>query len=121
MFDTLKEKLKLETVKDKLMSGVEFSNNLIDETIDRQVGFTTDLLNSSVASSKKLRSCKSVSEFVEVQKEYLKDVQSQVTALNTESTAKLKELRDSATELVTSAIKKEEKKPAAKKKAAAAA
>ena len=114
MFDTLKE---------KLASSIEFSNNLIDETIERQVRFTTDMLNTSVESGKKLRGCKNLTDVIETQTEYLKSIQSQVTALNTESTSSLKDLRESASELVTNAMKpstEEEKAPkaTAKKKAA---
>lgn len=113
MFDSLKEKFQ---------SSLEFSNRLIDETVERQVRFTTDMLTTSVESGKKLRSCTTISDVVEAQTEYLKEVQAQVTALSSEGTSSLKELRDSASEFVTGAMKfgAEEKAPkaASKKKAA---
>lgn len=91
-------------LKDQFKANLEMGTRMFDEGVERQVKFATEMMSINVEGSKKLRAVKSVSDAVEVQKSYLQGVQSQVTSLNTGNTAALKELRDNASEVVSSAV-----------------
>ena len=91
----------LSLLQEQLKTGLEIGTRLIDENVERNIRFATESLNTGLESSKKLRSSKTIGEVVEAQMGYMKDVQTQITSLNTENTAALQELRHSATDFAS--------------------
>lgn len=91
----------LSLLKEQLKTNVELSTRMFDENIERNLRFANEVLSSTLESSKKLRSSKNIGEAVDAQMNFVKEVQSQVTTFNNESTTALKELRDSATEFAS--------------------
>ncbi len=95
----------LAQVKKKALAGFTMSADFIEACADRQVGFATFCLQSSLENAKKLRTVKSFNDVVTSQKSYLKGLQEEFSSLATANTEALKTLGGSTKEYVTSIIK----------------
>jgi hypothetical protein len=95
----------LAKLKEKALAGFELSADFIEGCADRQVGFATFCLQSSLANAKKLRHSKSLNDVINAEKDYLKGLQEQLTALTKANTEALKTLGGSTKDYVTSIVK----------------
>ena len=89
----------LNNIKDQLKTSVETSTRLMDECAERQVKFTSQMMESGLENAKKLRTAKTVNEAVETQMAFLNSMQGEIAELNKANTQALKELRDFASEI----------------------
>ncbi|HSB97009.1 MAG TPA: phasin family protein [Spongiibacteraceae bacterium] len=95
----------LSTVKEKALAGFNIGANFVEACADRQIGFATYYLQSSLENAKKLRHSKSFSDVVALEKDYLKGMQEQLTELAAANTEALKKLGSSTKEYVSSIVK----------------
>ena len=95
----------LTQLKEKALAGFELSADFIEGCADRQVGFATFCLQSSLDNAKKLRHSKSLNDIVNTEKEFLRGIQDQLTSLAKANTEALKSLGGSTKDYVTSIIK----------------
>ncbi len=93
----------LNSLKDQFQDSITLSTRLLEEGVERQVKFATELMNISSESAKQICSAKSLTDVVDTQKSYLESIRAEVANLNTGVTTALKELYDSANEAVTTA------------------
>jgi hypothetical protein len=99
------EFIMLSTVKEKALAGFNIGANFVEACADRQIGFATYYLQTSLENAKKLRHSKSLSDVVALEKDYLKGVQEQLTELAAANTEALKQLGSSTKEYVASIVK----------------
>jgi hypothetical protein len=95
----------LAKLKEKALAGFELSADFVEGCADRQVGFTTFCLQSSLENAKKLRHSKSLNDVLSAEKDYFKGIQDQLTSLAKANTEALKTLGGSTKDYVTSIIK----------------
>jgi len=95
----------LKQVKEQLKSGVDMSSQFIEGMAERNVKFTTSLLESGLASAKQLRSSKSLNDALTSQVNFLTGLQSQLVSLGTTNTSALKEFGESSSKLLKESFK----------------
>lgn len=95
----------LTKLKEKALAGFELSADFIEGCADRQVGFATFCLQSSLENAKKLRHSKNLNDVLTTEKDFLKGIQEQLTSLAKANTEALKTLGGSTKDYVTSIIK----------------
>jgi predicted lactoylglutathione lyase len=95
----------LTKLKEKAIAGFELSADFIEGCADRQVGFATFCLQSSLENAKKLRHSKNLNDVLNTEKDFLKGIQEQLTSLTKANTEALKSLGGSTKDYVTSIIK----------------
>jgi predicted lactoylglutathione lyase len=98
----------LTQLKEKALAGFELSADFIEGCADRQVGFATFCLQSSLDNAKKLRHSKNLNDILNTEKEFLKGIQDQLTSLAKANTEALKSLGGSTKDYVASIIKPSE-------------
>jgi hypothetical protein len=95
----------LNQVKEQLKSGVELGSQFIEGVAERNVKFTTSVLESGLESVKTLRASKSLNDALSAQVGFLTGLQSQLVSLGTTNTAALKEFGESSTKLLKESFK----------------
>lgn len=95
----------LKQVKDQLKSSVDLSSQFIEGVTERNVKFTTSLLESSLESVKALRASKSLNEALTAQVGFLTGLQGQLVSLGTSNTSALKEFGESSSKLLKESFK----------------
>ena len=95
----------LKQVKDQLKSSVDLSSQFIEGVTERNVKFTTSILESSLESVKALRASKSLNEALTAQVGFLTGLQSQLVSLGTTNTSALKEFGESSSKLLKESFK----------------
>ncbi|MET0378127.1 MAG: phasin family protein [Spongiibacteraceae bacterium] len=95
----------LKQVKDQLKSSVDLSSQFIEGVTERNVKFTTSMLESSLESVKALRASKSLNEALTAQVGFLTGLQSQLVSLGSTNTSALKEFGESSSKLLKESFK----------------
>lgn len=95
----------LKQVKDQLKSSVDLSSQFIEGVTERNVKFTTSLLESGLQSAKALRTSKSLNDALTSQVNFLTGLQSSLVALGTSNTTALKEFGESSSKLFKESFK----------------
>lgn len=95
----------LKEVKEQLKSGVDLSSQFVVGVAERNVKFTTSLLESSLESAKTLRASKSLNDALTAQVGFLTGLQSQLVSLGSSNTTALKELGESGSKLLKESFK----------------
>ncbi len=95
----------LKQVKEQLKSGVDLSSQFIEGVAERNVKFTTSILESGLESAKALRSSKSLNEALTAQVGFLTGLQSQLVSLGSVNTSALKEFGESGSKLLKESFK----------------
>jgi hypothetical protein len=95
----------LKQVKDQLKSSVDLSSQFIEGVTERNVKFTTSMLESSLESVKALRASKSLNEALTAQVGFLTGLQSQLVSLGSSNTSALKEFGESSSKLLKESFK----------------
>jgi len=95
----------LKQVKEQLKTGVDLSSQFIEGVAERNVKFTTSLLESGLESAKALRASKSLNEALTAQVGFLTGLQSQLVSLGSVNTSALKEFGESGSKLLKESFK----------------
>ena len=95
----------LNQVKEQLKSGVELGSQFIEGVTERNVKFTTSMLESSLENVKALRASKSLNDALTAQVGFLTGLQSQLVSLGTTNTTALKEFGESSSKLLKESFK----------------
>ncbi len=95
----------LKQVKDQLKSSVDLSSQFIEGVTERNVKFTTSVLESGLESAKQLRASKSLNDALSAQVGFLTGLQSQLVALGTSNTSALKSLGETGSKMLKEGFK----------------
>lgn len=111
----------LKNVKVELKHTVELSVQFIESALERNVKFTSHVLEAGLATAKQMRTSKSLSEALKSPVDFLAALQRDVMALTSSNTAALKDFGKSSLQLVKSGLNVKPQEPKSKEKAAAPA
>ena len=95
----------LKQMKEQLKTGVDLSTQFFEGMAERNVKFTTSMLESGLESAKALRSSKSINDAMTAQVGFLTGLQSQLVSLGTTNTTALKEFGESGSKLLKDSFK----------------
>lgn len=111
----------LNAFKQQLKSSAQLSSRLTGDFVERQLKLTAEMAEAGLSNVKKLRKCKSVSEAVDLEIKYVKDMGDHLSQFNQKNMDAIKELRGSVSQVVQALSPAKRSKPAANDASAKAA
>ena len=90
----------LKQVKDQLKTTVDLSSQFLEGVTERNVKFTTSMLESGLQSAKAIRASKSLNDALNAQVNFITGLQSSLVSLGTSNTTALKEFGETSSKIL---------------------